>query len=65
MTPLPVIRSQKQADEHDQNEPALVEIPGEMVRSIVWMVETLQMPGYHETAKTLRSLLKKKIPRKV
>jgi hypothetical protein len=48
------------AEMHDINAPALVEVPGELVRSVVWLIEMIERPANDEIGKVVRTLLRKR-----
>jgi uncharacterized OB-fold protein len=60
MAELPVVRTREQAKAHDPNVSALVEVPGEFVPTVVWLMEALQQPSDSQVGKVVRSLLRSK-----
>jgi hypothetical protein len=60
MADLPVVRNRRDAEAHDSDKPALVEVPGNLVKAVVWMVETVEKPGNEEVTKVLKTLLRRR-----
>ncbi len=58
MENIPIIHNQEDAKAHDPSKPALVEVPGELVRMVVWMLESFQKTSNDEPGKVLKTLLK-------
>jgi hypothetical protein len=59
MSNLPIVRSKEDASSHDPTGPALVLVPGELVRSVAWLIAAIERPGDDEIGKTVRTLLGK------
>jgi S1-C subfamily serine protease len=56
MPHLPVVRNQKDAQAHDPDKPALVEVPGKRVSAVVALIEAMQNPGDNEVGETIKAL---------
>jgi len=60
MANLPIVRSNEEAQAHDTNQPALVLVPGDLVKSVVWLMSMIQKPDDDEIGKTVKTLLRKR-----
>ena len=52
-----VIRTREEAEEHNPNDPALVEVPGELVRKVLFLVRALETKSNSKRKKKIRALL--------
>jgi hypothetical protein len=55
---LPIIRNRDDAQKHNPNQPALVEVPGGLVQPMMFLMETLSRPGDDELGKVVKTMLK-------
>ena len=52
-----VIRTAEDALKHDPAEPALIEVPGELVRTVIVITNALAIPGHSKQKKMIKALL--------
>jgi hypothetical protein len=60
---LAVIRTPEDAQRHDPGKPALVEIPGELVRKVLSLVKTLAETGPSKRKKLAKAVLSRRGPK--
>lgn len=58
MGQLHVVRNREEANAHNPNKPALVEVRGELVQSVMFLVEALKRPNSDRLGKLARNLLR-------